>query len=206
MAPSPKPAGRKHPFERVYLLAFVVGCFFFLALWNSSSRSHDPGFDNELHKKFKAVVVLKGTAGVNGTIHLTQIAHSATTHITGTIQGLDPNSLRGFHIHAQGDITEGCTSTGAHYNPFGKHHGGPKDSERHVGDLGNVQADADGVANVDIADLQVQLRGPWSVVGRAMVVHAGTDDLGTQNNEGSRTTGNAGGRAACGVIGLAVVE
>lgn len=29
----------------------------------------------------------------------------------------------------------------------------------------------------------------------------GTDDLGTQDNEGSRTTGNAGGRAACGVIG-----
>lgn len=66
---------------------------------------------------------------------------------------------------SQGDITEGCTSTGAHYNPFGKHHGGPKDSERHVGDLGNIQADADGVANVDIVDLQVQLRGPWSVVG-----------------------------------------
>ena len=29
----------------------------------------------------------------------------------------------------------------------------------------------------------------------------GTDDLGTQNNEGSRTTGNAGERVACGIIG-----
>ena len=66
---------------------------------------------------------------------------------------------------AQGDITEGCVSTGAHYNPFSKYHGGPEDSERHVGDLGNIQADADGVAHVDIVDLQVQLKGPWSVVG-----------------------------------------
>lgn len=56
-------------------------------------------------------------------------------------------------------------TTGAHYNPFGKFHGGPKDPERHVGDLGNIQADADGVARVSIVDLQVRLRGPLSVVG-----------------------------------------
>ena len=66
---------------------------------------------------------------------------------------------------AQGDITNGCNSTGTHYNPFGKLHGGPNDPERHVGDLGNVQADANGLANVDIVDYQVQLKGPWSVVG-----------------------------------------
>lgn len=106
------------------------------------------------------------------------------THIKGTIRGLDPNSLRGFHVQsvcplslahsyrlthpprsAYGDVTEGCTSTGAHYNPFGKLHGGPKDPERHVGDLGNVQADANGVANFVIEDTQIQLSGPWSVIG-----------------------------------------
>ena len=58
-------------------------------------------------------------------------------------------------------------TTGAHYNPFGKFHGGPKASERHVGDLGNIQTNADGVARVDIVDLQVKLRGPLSVVGCA---------------------------------------
>lgn len=44
--------------------------------------------------------------------------------------------------------------------------------------------------------------GPESVLGRMVVVHAGTDDLGQGGNEESLKTGNAGGRSACGVIGV----
>lgn len=80
-----------------------------------------------------------------------------------------------FHTHttyyphsAFGDVTEGCTSTGAHYNPFNKNHGGPQSAVRHVGDLGNIKADANGVANFTIDDSQVQLRGPTSVIGSVL--------------------------------------
>ena len=45
--------------------------------------------------------------------------------------------------------------------------------------------------------------GEHSVVGRSLVVHAGTDDLGKGGFEDSLTTGHAGGRVACGVIGIA---
>lgn len=41
---------------------------------------------------------------------------------------------------------------------------------RHAGDLGNVTAGADGVANISIFDDQVQLTGPKSVIGRTVVV------------------------------------
>lgn len=64
-------------------------------------------------------------------------------------------------------------STGAHFNPFGKEHGAPEDDNRHIGDLGNVTADANGVANVNITDSKISLTGPMSIVGRAVVVSEG---------------------------------
>lgn len=64
----------------------------------------------------------------------------------------------------------GCTSAGAHFNPLGKDHGGPDHAVRHIGDLGNVEAGADGVAKVNITDTQIQLSGPHSVIGRTVVV------------------------------------
>ena len=121
--------------------------------------------------------------------------------MSGQITGLK-EGLHGFHIHEFGDNTNGCTSAGAHYNPLGKEHGAPEDQNRHVGDLGNVSAGSNGVANVDISDRAISLHGAHSIIGRSLVVHENPDDLGRGGHETSKTTGNAGGRLACGVIGL----
>ena len=105
-------------------------------------------------------------------------------------------------VHEFGDNTNGCTSAGAHYNPLNKTHGAPSDEERHVGDLGNIEANDKGVANVVIEDSLISLTGEKSIVGRSLVVHADPDDLGRGGHELSKTTGNAGGRLVCGVIGV----
>ncbi|XP_067675122.1 superoxide dismutase [Cu-Zn]-like [Haliotis asinina] len=149
----------------------------------------------------KAVCVLKGTGTVEGTIHLSQADPDGPVTVTGTISGLT-EGLHGFHVHEFGDATNGCTSAGPHFNPFKKTHGAPEDENRHAGDLGNIVANADGVADIKIDDQIITLTGVRSIIGRTIVVHAGEDDLGKGGNEESLKTGNAGGRSACGVIGI----
>ena len=101
-------------------------------------------------------------------------------------------------------MSDGCNSAGGHYNPFNKDHGGPEDNERHVGDLGNLTADKNGIANLEIKDSLIKLSGPYSVIGRSVVCHANEDDLGKGNHKDSKTTGNSGARIACGIIGTTI--
>lgn len=149
----------------------------------------------------KAVCVLVGEGPVKGTVHFEQETPNAPVKVSGEISGLS-KGLHGFHVHEFGDNTNGCTSAGAHFNPHNKDHGGPTDADRHVGDLGNVTADTSGVAKVNIVDKVISLSGEMSILGRTVVVHADPDDLGKGGHELSKTTGNAGARLACGVIGI----
>ena len=104
-------------------------------------------------------------------------------------------TVRGNHL----SVTTSYSSTDSvAVNPHGKTHGAPSDSERHVGDLGNFKTDGQGNAQGSVSDKFIKLIGPESVLGRTIVVHAGTDDLGKGGNEESKKTGNAGPRPACG--------
>ncbi|XP_012348529.1 superoxide dismutase [Cu-Zn], chloroplastic isoform X1 [Apis florea] len=122
-----------------------------------------------------------------------------SVNITGKISGLT-EGLHGFHVHEKGDLRNGCTSTGPHFNPENVTHGGQDSPIRHVGDLGNIQANAKGEADVHIKDFIISLTGKNSILGRAIVVHSGEDDLGKGNSSLSTSTGNSGDRWACGII------
>ncbi|XP_004288411.1 PREDICTED: superoxide dismutase [Cu-Zn] 4AP [Fragaria vesca subsp. vesca] len=149
-----------------------------------------------------AVITSSGGYGVRGAVEFVQEGGPhEPTHVRGRIMGLSPG-LHGFHIHAFGDTSNGCLSTGPHFNPLNKDHGAPSDQHRHAGDLGNVTAGPDGVAEVSLVDSQIPLSGPHSILGRAVVVHADPDDLGKGGHELSKSTGNAGARVGCGIIGL----
>ncbi|KAK9767636.1 hypothetical protein K7432_002402 [Basidiobolus ranarum] len=149
----------------------------------------------------KAVAVLRGDSSVQGTVYFTQENENSPVKVEATLTGLAPGK-HGFHIHEFGDNTNGCTSAGGHYNPFAQTHGAPGDEVRHAGDLGNIVASEDGQATLSVTDSLLKLTGPHSIIGRTVVVHEGEDDLGKGGHELSSTTGNAGGRQACGVIGL----
>lgn len=145
-----------------------------------------------------AVCVLKSDT-VNGVIHLTE--YEKYTVIEGKLSGLKPNKKHGFHIHEYGDLTDGCSSACAHFNPYNKKHGARNSEERHVGDLGNLEGDMFGNCQFKFTDSQVRLSGDANVIGRSMIVHEDEDDLGTGVHKDSHTTGHAGKRLVCGVIG-----
>jgi len=116
--------------------------------------------------------------------------------VTAIVSGLKPNSEHGFHIHEFGDVTSlDAKSAGSHFNPDGVAHGKPGEGVRHAGDLGNLLADDAGVGLMSVIVSNISLtKGPRSVLGRAIIVHANPDD-------GSQPSGNAGPRIAAGTIG-----
>ncbi len=145
----------------------------------------------------KAIAVLHPTQGnnVSGTLSFAQGKKSV--HITGEISGLAPGK-HGFHAHEFGDCSSpDASSAGGHFNPKKMNHGAPEAKMRHSGDLGNIEADANGMAKIDVEDRMLCLCGKGSIIGRSVVVHAKSDDLTSQ------PAGNSGPRVACGVIGIA---
>jgi Cu-Zn family superoxide dismutase len=147
-------------------------------------------------KAIKAIAVLhsRTQTKAKGIIHFVQ--KGDTVEITGEVLGLKPGK-HAFHIHEFGDCSDAkAMNSGGHYNPTNMKHGAPDAKERHVGDLGNIEADEDGKAKVQITDRVISLTGKHSIIGRAVIVHADPDDFG-------QPVGHAGDRIACGVIGYA---
>jgi Cu-Zn family superoxide dismutase len=164
-----------------------------------AASSPAPSGGPDMMAPTKAICVLQSLSDskVTGTIYFTQ--KGELIEITGEIKGLTPGK-HGFHVHEFGDMTDPKgMSTGGHFNPDGKMHGAPGAANRHVGDLGNVTADKDGVAKLNFTDKIIKLSGPHSILGRGLIVHAKEDDEKTQ------PTGDAGGRVGGGVIGVAFV-
>lgn len=157
--------------------------------------------DKSNNNEIKAVCIMENKEkGIKGIVKFTD--NGSSCKITAEFSGL-PEGKHGFHIHEFGDLSDGCTSAGGHFNPYNKTHGGPEDEERHVGDLGNITADKEGKATYELTDKLIKLSGPNSIIGRSVVTHEKVDDLGRGNEKDSKTTGASGARIACGIIGLA---
>lgn len=145
----------------------------------------------------KAIAVLSAASGshVSGTVTFTKV--EGGVKVVAELEGLTPGD-HGFHIHEFGDCSAADgASAGGHFNPDNHVHGAPNVVDRHAGDLGNITADAAGKARYERVDSTISLSGANSIIGHGVIVHAKADDMMTQ------PTGNAGGRVACGSIGVA---
>ena len=135
-----------------------------------------------------------GQDNVAGTVTFTPAGNGVKVH--AEITGLTPNGKHGFHIHEKSDLSApDLASAGAHFNPGGHKHGGPDATERHGGDLGNLEADASGKATYDATIEGITLDdGPTGIIGKSVIVHEKADDLKTD------PSGNSGARIGGGVI------
>ncbi|CAH0718783.1 unnamed protein product, partial [Brenthis ino] len=184
----------------MYKLLFVVTAAAFVGADPHHGNPHEPAVTLG-PRPLRAIVRLASPDGrdVHGNVTFTQ--EDDKVRIQGRVYGMPPGEY-GFHVHQTGDITGGCLSTGPHFNPDMKDHGHPEDENRHVGDLGNIEFDSDQLSNIDFTDNVIALEGPHNILGRAIVLHAMADDFGRTDHPDSKKTGNAGGRVACGVIGI----
>jgi Cu-Zn family superoxide dismutase len=182
------------------IIFIVIGGFYFCATTEAGAQEH-PKEHGQEHPKAqhsmtvaKAVAVLNPTQGntAQGVVIFTQ--EQGGVHIVVKLMNV-PKGIHGFHIHEFGDCSApDGTSAGSHFNPTGAAHAGRDAEKRHMGDMGNVTADDQGNVTLDYVDKHIAM---ISIIGRGMILHANPDDFTTQ------PTGNAGGRIACGVIGVA---
>ncbi|XP_063777909.1 extracellular superoxide dismutase [Cu-Zn]-like [Pseudophryne corroboree] len=134
---------------------------------------------------------------ITGQVLLKQTYPYGNLEAVFTVEGfpMDANqSVRAIHIHSYGDLSNGCDSAGGHYNPFSVNH------PDHPGDFGNFRV-RNGKIQQHLTNLEANLFGPYSAVGKSIVVHKLADDLGKGDNQASLENGNAGARLACCVIG-----
>ena len=144
----------------------------------------------------QATARLEPTQGhaVRGTVRFTE--EGGKVRVNAELTGLTPGD-HGFHVHESGDCSApDASSAGGHFNPTHQSHAARDAEARHIGDLGNLTADSNGRAQLNYLDPHLTLAGAHSIVGRAVIVHAGRDDLKSQ------PSGDSGARVACGTIEL----
>ena len=121
--------------------------------------------------------------------------------------GAVPTGFHGFHVHASGNCTTGGSppvpfgNAGGHLNPSNVSHGG------HAGDMPVLLVKSDGSAETSFETDRFRVNDLFDADGSAIVVHANADNyanIPTVPYGGpvgaTLTTGDAGGRFACGVV------
>ena len=165
--------------------------------WRRARFCHRGGAVGRAVAQIAEVDELDGS-GVTGSVEFVDLGDAV--EVRYNLSGLTPGE-HGFHLHQTGACGPDSTGTpagaaGGHFNPLSSEHGAPSaaPAQRHAGDLGNILAEATGQALGVRIDSVLSFEGPTAILGKAVLVHGGTDDLTSQ------PSGDAGPRVGCGVI------
>jgi len=175
------------------LCLWTTGCHHNDKNSNTEPAGHHKMADANMQMAMANIEPTKGSTA-KGTVNFMQMGEKV--HVIAEISGLAPNSKHGFHIHEGTECGDDGMKAGGHYNPQQHQHGlpGASSAMRHAGDFGNIQADANGVAHLDMMFDNITISGQKNpIMGHAVIVHAKEDD-------GSQPVGNAGARIGCGII------
>ncbi len=176
----------------LHLIAFLLLPALLISCGHKKKKdTHAPKVE-----KLTATLLPKSNSKTSG--HVDFIQEGSNVKMIVNIAGLPANSVHGFHIHEFGDCrAPDATSAGSHFTAHDEPHGAPGAGQHHTGDLGNIQSNAQGKVEKEDTYSHFSLTGRAnSIIGRSLVVHEKADDLTSQ------PTGDAGGRIACGVIGV----
>jgi len=164
---------------------------------SSQSENTQPTPRVEANKQ-TVVVKLESKSGSTATGVAIFVQEYGQVRVISEFEGLTPG-IHAMHLHEKADCSAADgTSSGGHWNPTFEKHGSWGDPKGyHRGDVGNLTAKSDGTAKLMFQTDQ------WcigcgdenrDILGKAVIIHEGRDDLTTQ------PTGNAGGRVSCGGI------
>jgi len=146
-----------------------------------------------------AVATISGTypdTTVNGTVTFETAADGKIKMKLDITVAAKANKTVAVHIHEHGDCGDNGKASHGHWNPTNAQHGKWGSASFHAGDIGNVKLNAKGKGSITVTTDLWTLGGKAdkNILGKAMIVHGGTDDYTTQ------PTGNAGSRIGCGLI------
>ena len=141
---------------------------------------------------------------LSGFVTFSQDDKDSEVRVSGNVTNLKEGK-HGFHIHKYGNLLKAnCSSCAGHWNPYNKNHGSRTDDleKSHAGDLGNVSSNEENISKFYFKTTKITLYGKYSIIGRSIVIHKDEDDNGCGGYEDSLTTGHAGARLDCAVIGI----
>ncbi|WP_323120954.1 superoxide dismutase family protein [Burkholderia alba] len=142
------------------------------------------------HEK-RADALLQPTVGNQARGTVTFVERPDGVQVTYNFSGLPPNSDHALQVHERGDCNAGDgSSAGPVFAPAADR---LRAGARVAGDLGNIHADANGVAAGFIVAPDVALDGVRSVLSRAVLVHRDPSDPAFPQH-------GAGPGLACGAI------